>query len=141
MLSDAQFVESDGLVAADDLPLGIFGTASDLTAEDSSSWAVTRAAHLSCEEYMASVMYDAVPALSALVLHSGQQTEDEVVSMCRLGALIDLLQLSSQLARNSERHYGMLSSVFTAEKLVWILRMADPTVRAKCCNLVGNLCR
>lgn len=58
-----------------------------------------------------------------------------------LDALVSGLQISSQLARNSEKHYGLLSSVFTAQKLHWILTETNTTASAKCCNLIGNLCR
>jgi hypothetical protein len=61
--------------------------------------------------------------------------------MCRADALVSALQLSSQLARHSEKFYAMLSSIFTAPKLVWMLTQRSRVARAKCCNLVGNLCR
>lgn len=119
----------------DDLPLGIFG-AGDGIAEDP-IWDAARSA-AAIEGYLSIVKYDAVPALSHL---AQDLTEEEVAVTCRSSALVDLLQVSSQLARNSERHYAMLSNVFTAEKLVWVLQLSDPIARAKCCNLVGNLCR
>jgi hypothetical protein len=130
-------VDADGLVAMDDLPLGIFGAAAGDLAGDSAGQDGARAA-TNIEACLSSIVYDAVPTLSTA---GDPQAEEEVAAVCRASALVDLLQVSSQLARNSERHYGMLSSVFTAEKLVWILKLTDPTARAKCCNLVGNLCR
>jgi hypothetical protein len=56
-------------------------------------------------------------------------------------ALISGLQISSQLARHSEQHFRSLLQVFTANKLALILQNANAVVRAKACNLIGNLCR
>lgn len=55
--------------------------------------------------------------------------------------LINGLQIASQLARNSEQYFQTLNKVFTPKKLVFILQHALPIIRAKGCNLVGNLCR
>ena len=66
---------------------------------------------------------------------------DAVEAASRVDALVNALQISSQLARNSEKHYGLLISVFTAQKLYWILTGTNHTAAAKCCNLIGNLCR
>jgi hypothetical protein len=88
--------------------------------------------------YSASPRYDALPALLATP-HGLSQ--GELAALCRVETLIAALQLSSQLARNSEKYYSMLSNVFTAQKLVWILTQPSRTARAKCCNLIGNLCR
>jgi hypothetical protein len=132
-----QLVDAEGLLALDELPLGIFGSGADsnVSPEDAAGDVAQQAALYS--DYINSVRYDAAPSLSAL----GVLTEEEVTSACVADALVYLLQVSSQLARNSEKYYGMLSKVFTAAKLVWILLLPNPTVRAKCCNLVGNLCR
>lgn len=52
------------------------------------------------------------------------------------------LQISSQLARNSEKYYEALSQVFSAAKVVSMCALSDSdAVVAKVCNLVGNLCR
>jgi len=51
------------------------------------------------------------------------------------------LQIASHLARHSEKHYALLSSVFSSSKLVSLLLYPNTKVRAKCCNLIGNLCR
>ena len=56
-------------------------------------------------------------------------------------ALINGLQISSQLARHSEQHFRSLLKVFTAPKLGEILRCNNAVIRAKACNLIGNLCR
>jgi fused-like protein len=67
---------------------------------------------------------------------------DEPLDVDRLEAIISALQISSQLARNSEKYYDVLSAVFTASKLVWLFTQThDDGVVAKVCNLVGNLCR
>lgn len=110
--------------------------------------------------YARCAKYDALPALS--MVHGsalsgaaspsrspqrGAQTASSVLfpaqlaSLCRAETLIAALQLSAQLARNSEKYYAMLSNVFTAPKLVWILTQPNSVARAKCCNLIGNLCR
>ena len=123
----------------DELPLGIFR--SDSEREDGSLEAVLGDAASQttvCLQYLDNPRFDATPALSAT---QSAYTETELSSLCAADALISMLQVSSQLARNSEKYYRLLSSVFTAEKLVWILLQPNPVVRAKCCNLVGNLCR
>jgi fused-like protein len=51
------------------------------------------------------------------------------------------LQIASHFARNSEKYYSLLYSIFSAQKLAWILTQSNVTARAKCCNLIGNLCR
>lgn len=56
-------------------------------------------------------------------------------------ALISGLQIASQLARHSEEHYAILYRVFTAKKLSTILTSNRSLIRAKGCNLIGNLCR
>ncbi len=63
------------------------------------------------------------------------------VEKYRNEGLINGLQISSQLARNSEQYFGTLSNVFTVRQLYFILQNASPIIRAKGCNLVGNLCR
>lgn len=59
----------------------------------------------------------------------------------KLDAMISGLQISSQLARNSEKYYGSLIAVFTANKLIAMMTETNVAVVAKVCNLVGNLCR
>ena len=56
-------------------------------------------------------------------------------------SLINGLQIASQLARNSEQYYDLLTRVFTATKLGFILSHDHAIVRSKGCNLIGNLCR
>lgn len=53
------------------------------------------------------------------------------------GALV----ISSQLARASADNYARLRAVGVDASLPPLLGHSDPTVRAKACNLVGNLCR
>lgn len=59
----------------------------------------------------------------------------------RMDALVNGLLIASQLARNSEKYYELLINVFTPDKLVWMFTETIPAVRAKLCNLIGNLCR
>jgi fused-like protein len=56
-------------------------------------------------------------------------------------ALINALQISSQLARHSEQFFAALTKVYTIYKLGYILTNDNPVIRAKGCNLIGNLCR
>lgn len=53
------------------------------------------------------------------------------------GALV----IASQLARASADNYARLRDAGVDTSLGALLAHADPTVRAKACNLVGNLCR
>ena len=133
-----QFVDADGLLALDDLPVGIFGggaSDSDAQLDEIIPDSATLAAYT---DYLHCPKFDALPSLRA---SKGSISEDEIRALGRSETLISALQLASQLGRNSENVYAMLSKVFTAPKLVWILSQRNPTVRAKCCNLVGNLCR
>lgn len=53
------------------------------------------------------------------------------------GALV----IASQLARASPDNYDRLRAAGVDARLGGLLSHEDPTVRAKACNLVGNLCR
>ncbi|PRP76426.1 hypothetical protein PROFUN_12038 [Planoprotostelium fungivorum] len=57
------------------------------------------------------------------------------------GVLIDTLGIVSQLARMSKEYYQFMStpSMFTAWREM--LNHPDPTITAKMCNLIGNLCK
>jgi hypothetical protein len=63
------------------------------------------------------------------------------VKRYRDDALINGLQISSQLARNDEKYYDLLTHVFSCHKLALILQNENAIIRAKGCNLIGNLCR
>lgn len=65
----------------------------------------------------------------------------EEVHRLRTDALVSGLQIASQLARHSEAHFPSLQQVFSADKLAYLLTHRSATVRAKTCNLLGNLCR
>ena len=64
-------------------------------------------------------------------------------SESRIEALMCYLQIASHLARHSEKHYALLQDVFTPYKLILLLSpsIANTGLRAKTCNLIGNLCR
>lgn len=51
------------------------------------------------------------------------------------------LEIASQLARDSPDNYPRLHATGVDTSLGALLAHADPTVRAKACNLVGNFCR
>ena len=55
--------------------------------------------------------------------------------------VVCLLQIASHLARHSEKHFDALGAVFDPARLVALLSHRHAAARAKCCNLVGNLCR
>lgn len=55
--------------------------------------------------------------------------------------IISALQIASQLARNSESYFSQLLSVFEPLTLVQLLAHPCDVIRAKACNLVGNVCR
>lgn len=61
----------------------------------------------------------------------------------RIEALMCYLQIGSHLARYSEKHYALLQNVFTPYKLILLLSptITNTGLRAKACNLIGNLCR
>jgi predicted ABC-type ATPase len=116
-------VECKGLAAIDELPLAVFGGSG------------TVAATTAAKETGGVSRIDSDEAAAA------ESPEDPSDETHRLDALVSGLQISSQLARNSEKHYGALSGVFTAQKLHWILTETNATAASKCCNLIGNLCR
>lgn len=134
-----QFVDADGLLALDDLPVGIFGGAASDSDPRLDEIVPDNATMSAYTEYVNSPKYDALP--SSTPSNTSALSEDEIRAICRSETLISALQLASQLGRNSENVYAMLSKVFTAPKLVWILGQRNPILRSKCCNLVGNLCR
>lgn len=86
-------------------------------------------------------IFDRVKYFDQLDLEALDKAVIEENSRFRVEALISGLQIASQLARNSEQFYASLSKVFTAIKLAEILQHDHPIVRAKGCNLIGNLCR
>jgi fused-like protein len=51
------------------------------------------------------------------------------------------LQMCSHLARNSEVYFPALREAFPASRLGALLVQLSSAVRAKTCNLIGNLCR
>jgi len=144
----AQFVDAEGLQVLDELPIGIFtggsgsgglrleggeeGGEGDVEDDDDRfDRDCDEAAEEHGEEwseYVDKQGLDRAHAMSRAVCYRSE-------------ALINALQLSSQLARNSEKFFPMLSSIFTATKLTWILTQSSHVARAKCCNLIGNLCR
>lgn len=155
----AQFIDVEGLMALDELPSCIFsGHIDGQDPQDDLESAQLDERHAEqYAQYASCARYDALPALSlvhgsALTRVGSPQRNSplrgaaplspvQLALLCRAETLIAALQLSSQLARNSEKYYAMLSNVFTAPKLVWILTQPNRVARAKCCNLIGNLCR
>lgn len=55
--------------------------------------------------------------------------------------LVDTLLILSNLARVSRDHYAPLESSQTLRFLSPLIRHKDAAVRARVCNLVGNMCR
>jgi hypothetical protein len=62
-------------------------------------------------------------------------------SSYRQEAMVHTLQIASQVARHSETHLNALCRMFTARKLYVALQCSVAVIRAKTCNLIGNLCR
>ena len=58
------------------------------------------------------------------------------------GCLVDVLLCISQLARIRKEHYAAIHNAGLYPQLKTLLTFqSDPAVRARTCNLVGNLCR
>lgn len=55
--------------------------------------------------------------------------------------LSDALLIVSQVARVSREHYEAIAKGRVHAHLGALLRHPDAGVRAKCCNLIGNMCR
>lgn len=69
-------------------------------------------------------------------------------ALCRLLAprnptpvLISSLLVISQLARSTHAHHGAVAASGLVAAMPALLRHGDATVRARSCNLLGNLCR
>eukprot|EP00736_Rhodelphis_marinus_P002871 Rmarinus@m.13599 len=58
-----------------------------------------------------------------------------------VGAVVDALTLVSQLARSGKHNYGAVGDASLFPTFRTLLHHPDATVRAKVCNLLGNLCR
>lgn len=127
-------MDADGLSVLDSLPIGIFfsATTGDAAAADIPD---------SIFPFDFTPRSNARSSRHAIAGGGDISSSNKMIHYHRIDALIATLQLSSQLARNSEKYYIMLSRIFVAHKLVWILNQNSSTVRAKCCNLIGNLCR
>ena len=55
--------------------------------------------------------------------------------------LVDSLLAVSQLARLSQRHYPAIARAGVCDRVGRLLTHDDPGVRARTCNLLGNMCR
>ena len=55
--------------------------------------------------------------------------------------LISSLLVISQLARSTHAHHGAVAASGLVQAMPALLRHGDATVRARSCNLLGNLCR
>lgn len=123
---------------------GVEGGKDDVPAGPSDDRAAAEAALSAC-----------VDLLSRLVLlsphFSAQFLEEQgLVDLASAGALLETspatlatgaLVIASQLARASPSNYAPLRAAGVDDSLGEVLSHSDSTVRAKACNLVGNLCR
>ena len=104
-----------------------------------------------------------VDVLSRLVLLSSSFMSafvraDGIGALCDIGAfapdspsriIVNALLIASQLARSSDKNYAALQSagsggahgLLTPSCLSALLMHSEAPVRAKTCNLLGNLCR
>lgn len=55
--------------------------------------------------------------------------------------IVSGLLIISQLARSTDAHYNALASSGLVSHMPSLLRHPEATVRARSCNLLGNLCR
>lgn len=79
-----------------------------------------------------------LPLADAQVKAGGPLSREDLVS----NEIISYsLQIAAQMARNSEKYFNQLFSVLLPVKLGRLLYMEDANIRAKTCNLIGNLCR
>ncbi len=58
-----------------------------------------------------------------------------------IGVVVDTLLIISQLARSSSENYEKLHQADLYAVWYRLLEHPDPNVRAKMCNLLGNLCK
>ena len=58
-----------------------------------------------------------------------------------VSGVVFALQMCSHLARNSEVYFSPLRETFSPSRLGSLLVQLNSAVRAKTCNLIGNLCR
>lgn len=120
----------NGLEVVDTLPQGLFQISfCDLAAKQNENTG-----------NMSSLMNDISSPIKILNIFPPFDIQIDVMRYS-YDALISGLQIASQLARHSEEHYAILYQVFTAKKLAAILTCSHSLIRAKGCNLIGNLCR
>ena len=78
-------------------------------------------------------------------LEAGGLDEPLVRRLLRPGnppsVLVDALLAVSQLARLSQRHYPAIARAAVCDSTTRLLSHEDPGVRARSCNLLGNMCR
>lgn len=55
--------------------------------------------------------------------------------------IINTLQIAAHLARSSDLMCTRLTPLFPSVQLVSLLIHKNASIRAKCCNLIGNMCR
>eukprot|EP00164_Ancoracysta_twista_P002748 GFYU01003655.1.p1 GENE.GFYU01003655.1~~GFYU01003655.1.p1 ORF type:complete len:1190 (-),score=281.96 GFYU01003655.1:151-3621(-) len=72
---------------------------------------------------------------------SGTTVKDILCDQDSPGLLVDTLLIVSQLARLSKKHYEAIHKADLYISICQLLQHQDASVRAKTCNLVGNLCR
>lgn len=123
-------MEVNGLEVIDNLPQGLF----QISFCDSNSKNNDNFANLS------SIVNEVLSPIKIANIFPSYDIQMDLVRYS-YDALISGLQIASQLARHSEEHYAILYKVFTAKKLATILTCSHSLIRAKGCNLIGNLCR
>lgn len=80
--------------------------------------------------------YDSSGGLSPTVVAKLLDAENNPSAL-----LVDVLLTLSQLARLAKEYYPRLDSAHTCEQLVHLLRHEEASVRARACNVIGNMCR
>ncbi|CAN0341907.1 unnamed protein product, partial [Ectocarpus sp. 8 AP-2014] len=119
-------------------------TSEGATWTDDGSGAQTEAALCACVELLSRLVLLS-PHFSQQFLEEGGLGELVSAGSMREDASAGLatgaLVIASQLARSSADNYEGLRDAGVVASLGGLLSHGDPTVRAKACNLVGNLCR
>lgn len=72
---------------------------------------------------------------------TGIATSDVSNSLTSLGVVVDTILMISQLARISEDYYKPIHDANMYAAWGRLFTHHDPNVRAKMCNLIGNLCK
>jgi hypothetical protein len=136
----AQFMDSKGLQTLDELPISIFTGCCRIIRSNPTDGPtdMTKDSHHILTIQSTTTKVTTTNSYTNINRISHDKLNPEHY---RTEVLACSLQLASHLIRNTEKYMNILITIFTTKKLICLLLQSNRMVRAKCCNLIGNLCR